>query len=63
MPRGPANFRERDVTAAIRAARKAGETGHVRIEIGKDGKTVVIISRESAPEPAEADEWEGARCR
>jgi hypothetical protein len=59
MPRGPANFKERDVTAAIRAARKAGETGQVRIEIGKNGKTIVIISRENAePAPAEANEWD-----
>lgn len=59
MPRGPVNFRERDVAAAIRAARKAGETGAVRVEIGKDGKIVIITSRENAePVAAEANEWD-----
>lgn len=56
MARGPVNFRERDVAAAIRAARKAGETGDVRVRIGKDGWIEVIISRENAPEPAEAEQ-------
>lgn len=60
MSRGASNFRQRDVEAAIRAARKAGETGTVRVEIGKDGRIIIITSRESAePEPAEANPWDG----
>lgn len=60
--RGPAHFRQRDVAAAIRAVRKAGETP-ARVEI-EDGKIVVIIggSEETAALVGdlkrEIDEWE-----
>lgn len=57
MKRGPATFKQRDVTAAIRAAEAAGKR-IARIEIGKDG-TIVIIPHESAePHPAEANPWD-----
>lgn len=55
--RGAATFRQRDVTAAIRAAETAGKR-IARIEIGKDG-TIVIIPHESAePIPAETNPWD-----
>lgn len=60
--RGPATFRERDVKAAIRAARKAGETGAVRVEI-EDHRVVVIIGGQDAVDIApdlrkEIEEWQ-----
>jgi len=55
-----AYFRERDVARAIRAARKAGEKGKVRVEI-ENGKLIVIASPPNAAEPAdgETNEWDG----
>ena len=55
-----AYFRERDVARAIRAARKAGEKGEVRVEI-ENGKLVVIASPPKAAEAADAEtnEWDG----
>ncbi len=51
MARAPLRFRERDVTAAIKAARKAGiEVGGV--EIARDGTIRVIVS---SPHPATAE--------
>jgi hypothetical protein len=45
MVRGPCTFRKRDLQTAIKATRIAGiEIG--RIEIGKDGKIVIIASDE-----------------
>ena len=54
-----AHFRERDVARAIRAARKAGEKGEVRVEI-ENGKLVVRASPPKAAEAAdaEANEWD-----
>lgn len=63
MARGPLTFRQRDVVAAIKAVRRAGvEVG--RIEIGKDGKIVVVTSVAEAPgrRREEIDEWEGAEA-
>lgn len=46
MSRGPTTFRQRDVAAAIRAARLAGlEIGQVKIE--KDG-TITIVAGDIA---------------
>lgn len=45
-PRGPARFRERDVKAAVRAVRAAGEEV-AGVEIGVDGKIRVIVGREA----------------
>lgn len=46
------SIRPRDATAWIKAVRKAGETGPIRVEIESDGKRVIITSRkaESAAE-------------
>jgi hypothetical protein len=41
MSKGPQTFRQRDVSAAIKAARQAGCTVE-RIEITKDGKIVIV---------------------
>jgi len=45
MSRGPQTFRQRDLCAAIKAAKAAGcEVS--RIEVGKDGRIIVILARE-----------------
>lgn len=44
-PRSPSHFRQRDVTAAIRAAEAAGKEV-VRVEIEPGGKVVIITSRD-----------------
>jgi hypothetical protein len=43
MARGPTTFRQRDVTAAIRAAGAAGLLV-ARVEIDKSGKIVIVTS-------------------
>ena len=55
-----AHFRERDVARAIRAARKAGEKGEVRVVI-EGGKLVVIACPPRGAEDADAEvnEWDG----
>jgi len=50
----PSTFRRRDVTAAIRAVEASGHSVQ-RVEIGKDGK-IVIIPAAAAPAPV-SDEW------
>lgn len=47
--RGPARFRERDVKAAVRAVRAAGEAV-AGVEIGGDGAIRVIVVRNGTPE-------------
>ena len=44
MSRGPATFRQRDVSAAIKAALAAG-VEVARVEIGKDGKIIVVTDK------------------
>ncbi len=41
MGRGPCTFKERDVSRAVKAVRKAG-IDVARVEIDKDGKIVVV---------------------
>lgn len=57
MSRGQPTFRQRDLEAAIKGARKAGAEVY-RVEIDKAGKIVIITSRENAPEPAGANSWD-----
>jgi hypothetical protein len=42
MPRGPATFRQRDLSAAIKAAVAAG-CAIARVEVGKDGRIVLVL--------------------
>jgi hypothetical protein len=46
MARGPAIFRQQDVTRAIRAAKAAGVEIQ-RIEIARDGRIVIITAAEA----------------
>jgi hypothetical protein len=43
MSRTPANFRQADVTRALRAAQKAG-VEISRVEIARDGRIVIIAA-------------------
>lgn len=55
MSRGPATFRQRDMTAAVRAVKAAG-IGIARVEVDRDGKIVVIPGTPPrAEQPAEPD--------
>jgi hypothetical protein len=56
MSRGPQTFRQRDAEALIRAARSAGLEIE-RVEVGKDGKIVVVTGKGTGGTlPARADE-------
>jgi hypothetical protein len=48
-PRGPANFRQGDITRAIKATLKAG-VALARVEIGRDGKIILVTEAEGAPD-------------
>jgi hypothetical protein len=43
MSRAPSTFRQRDLTAALKAARAAG-CEVARVEVGKDGRIVVVLA-------------------
>jgi len=47
MARGPLTFKQRDVTAAVKAVIAAGADVS-RVEVGKDGKIVVVTQMPSA---------------
>jgi hypothetical protein len=53
MPRGSQIFRQSDVTRAIKATKAAGEDV-TRVEIGPDGRIVVIVGKPGAPPIAAA---------
>jgi hypothetical protein len=60
MPRAPTTFRQRDVAAAIKAARAAGCIIS-RVEVGKDGRIILIlIGKEQPANKADANEWDDA---
>jgi len=59
--RKPSNFRQTDLARAVRGARAAG-VEVARIEVGRDGKIVVIVGK---PESADTtkdpvNEWDAA---
>jgi hypothetical protein len=58
MPRGPLRFRQRDVSAALRALKAAG-VPVARVEVGKDG--VTIVPGEPAPSAKHDEAAEVAR--
>jgi len=47
-PRGECTFRQRDVAAAIRAAKDAG-LSVARVEIGKDGQITLVAGEPAKP--------------
>lgn len=61
MSRGPATFRQRDLTAAVKAVLAAG-CEVARIEIDKDGKIVVVTGKPEAPvTDVDINEWDISR--
>jgi hypothetical protein len=65
MARGALLFRERELTRAIRAMAKAGQSV-ARVEIGRDGKMIFIVGKPGAETTAEAgdlDNWLATHAR
>jgi hypothetical protein len=64
MPRGPRNFRQQDVTRALRASVAAGVEVR-RVEIDREGKIVLIFGNATeaqASDPAAPlDSWRASR--
>jgi hypothetical protein len=64
MPRERLTFRQRDVTAAVRALERAGlDVSRIRVRIEKDGSIMVelvpLVGSETAPEPEpKPNEWD-----
>jgi hypothetical protein len=56
-PRGPASFRQSDVTRAIRATRKAGVVPS-RVEIDRNGKIIIIAGTADPVGDEEPNEWD-----
>jgi hypothetical protein len=59
MPRGSQIFRQSDVTRAIKATKAAGENVE-RVEIGPDGRIIVIVGKATAPlivNDAKLEKW------
>lgn len=56
MARGPATFKQVDITRALRAVKAAG-LDVVRTEIGADGKIVLHHSEVSSEPATPFDEW------
>lgn len=60
MSRAPSTFRQRDVTAAVKAVVAAG-LPVARAEIDKDGKIVVVAGKpEESRAPSDSNEWDSA---
>jgi hypothetical protein len=58
MSRGPATFRQRDLTAAVKAVLAAG-CEVARVEIDKEGKIVVVTRKPETPvTDTEINEWD-----
>jgi hypothetical protein len=57
MSRGPATFRQRDVTAAIKAVECAGRRV-ARVEIERDGRIIVILRPAGDDAPLSDNEWD-----
>jgi imidazolonepropionase-like amidohydrolase len=57
MARANCTFRQRDVTAAVKAARAAG-VEVARIEVDKDGKIVVIAGKPLEQPGKQTNEWD-----
>jgi hypothetical protein len=57
MSRGPITFRQRDVSAAMKAATDAGYAVD-RVEIDKAGKITVFVAGRDGGSPPPANPWE-----
>lgn len=54
MPRAECTFRQRDLVAAIKAAKQAGVELQ-RVEVDKDGKISLLVGRPIDPAPASSE--------
>jgi hypothetical protein len=66
MARGFCTFRQRDVTAAVKAAAKAGVRACVEIERATGNIRIIPVDNRTADQPGQAtgqgtNEWDGAR--
>ena len=60
MSRAPSNFRQQDVTRAVKAVAAAG-VGIARVEIDKGGKiTIIAVGAAKPAESKEPNEWDTA---
>lgn len=59
MSRGPSTFRQRDVTAAVKAVVAAG-VDVARVEVGSDGKIVVVTKIDQQPDSGGGNQWDAA---
>lgn len=60
MGHGPCTFKQRDVTAAVKAAR-AGGMEVARVEIGKDGRIVIVAGKPvEGTKLQPTNEWDSA---
>ena len=59
MGHGPATFKETDLTRALRAARKAGADVE-RVEIGRDGRIVLVLKNGDEVSPRVTSGTNGA---
>jgi hypothetical protein len=57
MSRGPSSFKQGDMTRALKAAEAAGLKNY-RVEIGDNGKPVVIVGIGLDKAKAEAASWD-----
>jgi hypothetical protein len=57
MPRAKLTFRQRDVTAAVKAVEAAGHVVE-RVEIAPDGRIVVIATKLATDANAQTNEWD-----
>jgi hypothetical protein len=55
--RGPLNFRQRDVTAAVKAAKNAGENV-ARIEVDREGRITIYVGDGNMPAVTTANQLE-----
>jgi len=62
MARARSTFRQRDVTAALKAAR-AGGLKVARIEVRQDGVTIIAGDENNDPKAAQQDDPETAKAK
>ena len=57
MSRAPSTFKQRDLAAALRVAQAAG-LKVARVEIGRDGRIVMVTGAGESACPEQGNEWD-----
>jgi hypothetical protein len=57
MSRAPSTFRQRDVTAAFKAAKAAG-VDVARVEVAKDGRIVIVVGSPGDSTSGDSNPWD-----